>query len=739
MRLQGQLAAVAALVVLCLLLPRARSELLLATNWSAVVLVVLGVRRHRPPRRLTWWLVAAFVALVAAGNTSSVLAGHDGAAVALTTGAQLAAAGAVPGLFGGGRRARSSAGGLLDLIVLVVVAVLAATEMAWNGVLRHDRDGLPWPLVLAPVVDVVLLAALLWLVLSRARLLPAMVLAVAGGFGCLSYDLLVTADGHRVALTDEPLQALGVANMLLFGLAARHPSMVSLGGSDAGVRARRSWVQLVLLLPCALAPALALLAIASGMQVLLPTALVAAAAVLVALAVLARAVLALRETELGAERDALTGLLNRRGLAAAHARASATAPVPGGARWLLMVDLDDFKQVNDRLGHSAGDALLVAVARRLRGAVGRAGVVVRHGGDEFIVLVDAGADDDARWRGDPGGAVLDALREPVDVGGHALSVTASAGVVPVVAGDDLERSLADADIAMYAAKRRSGSATCTFEPRLREELLGHLSAVEDLRALFGDRAAPHAGSLQVHYQPVVDLRDHRVVGVEALVRWQHPERGLVSPDEFIALAEREGLGWRLDDAVLRTAVQQLARWDGEGHRLVLSVNLGLSSMRDPDLFTRVDDAAAAGGIDPGRLHLEITEHDPLPDEAQVRTSMHELVAAGYRLSLDDFGVGYTSLSYLERYPITTLKLDRSLISAHGTSSLPLVPGIAALARTMRLELLAEGVETAAQAEALRGLGVHLAQGYLFAPPLPAAELTALLAAPAPLPPARLLT
>ncbi|PPK92881.1 diguanylate cyclase (GGDEF)-like protein [Kineococcus xinjiangensis] len=724
-RLGVQLAVVAALVLTALAVPALRTPLLLATNWLSVALVVAGMRRHRPGHRGVWVLVVALVALVAAGNTAVALAGAGPAALAATSGAQLTAVAALPLLLrtgpattaastAGAGRARWLSGRVLDLSVLTVVVVLAASELLLRGLeLRAERD-LPWVLVVAPSLDVAMAGALLWAVFSRTRLGPAMVLAMTAGFGCLAYDLLVTLDGRRVALPGEPLQALGIANMLLFGLAATHPSMAALGGTRTPAHLRRSSVQLLLLLPCVLAPTALLSARAAGAHLHLPGPVLTAATFLVIVAVLLRAFTALRGSEDGAEREPLTSLLNRRGLARAYAEATSTTSTCSPV--LVMVDLDDFKRVNDRHGHGAGDALLQTVAQRLRAAVPAPGAVARPGGDEFLVLQDAAGVPAAEI----GRALLAALRAPVDVAGSTVHVTASIGVVEVRRGDDLERVLADADIAMYAAKASGKSAVAVFSPALREAALTSFTLAEDLRDLLDGGDPARVGELFVLHQPLVDLGTGLVVGAEALVRWRHPERGLIRPDEFLGVAERQGTGARVDDLVLHRALAQLRAWDAEGPAgITVSVNLGLSSICDPTLARRVLAALAEHRLAPERLHLEITEHDALPDDDAVRARLQELVDAGVVLSLDDFGVGYTSLSYLRRFPISILKIDRSLVAHDDEASRSLRAGIAALAATLDLHVVAEGVEHPHQAQALRELGITFGQGYHFAPPLAA--------------------
>ncbi|WP_432519863.1 putative bifunctional diguanylate cyclase/phosphodiesterase [Kineococcus sp. SYSU DK006] len=751
-----------------LLLPPARLVLLLVSNWLAVALVVLGIAHHRPQRRLVWVLVTAFVTLVALCNTTLALTGGDDpVTTAATFASQAAAALAMPLLLGAGSGTRWRAprpSSALELCVHVLVVAAVCAELLLHGAQRHDHEGLPWSLAAAPAIDAALVGVLLWILYSRAQLVPAMVLAVAGGLGCVAYDLAVTLTGRQLALAGQSVQALGVVTTMLFGLAALHPSMTALGDAGALRHSRRPSSQLLLLVPTALVPLAMLSAHALGRGVRSPTWALVAASVLVMLAVLVRAVSVLRSAEHNAEQDPLTGLLNRRGLARAFARTTSrqrglvrrrhgSSPPPALPPLVIWIDLDDFKRINDRHGHSSGDAVLVATARRLRAAVGRRGVVARQGGDEFIVVLHPSRRVSAET---VHRAVERELGPPIDAGGHLVSITASVGVVEVAPGEDLERVLADADIAMYAAKGSGGSTARVFEVPMRERAVASAALVEDLHALLDDvplrsgdlagtqageqageqagtRAGTRAGDLVVLYQPMVELVTGRVVGAEALVRWQHPVRGLIGPDQFLPLAEREGLGAAVDEVVLHRALTQLRRWNDRtpdgghvGSGWTLSVNLGLSSTCDPALPRRVREALATHDVPACRLHLEITEHEALPEDEQTRARLHELAGTGVSLSLDDFGVGYTSLSYLRRYPIGVLKLDRSLITPDDATSSALRAGIVALAGTLGVQVVAEGIEHAGQAEELRELGVHLGQGYHFSPPLPAEAFTTFL-------------
>jgi diguanylate cyclase (GGDEF)-like protein len=708
-----QLGAVTALALAAVAVPPARMPLLVATNWVAVALIVAGVRRYRPARTAPWVAMVALTGFVAAGNTVVAVTGGDGpVARALTMAAQAMALFVVPAMFRGGALAGTASryrwADTAIVAVAVGLVVLQVFLVALEG--RALRDA-PWVLVMAPCIDVVVVGFLLRLALSRTGMVPAMLLGTVGAFGTIVFDLVVTLAGQRVALPGQAVQALGVMNMLAFGVAAMHPSMTRFGTPAASSGMRQGSTQVLALLPAAVVPYVLWALQAADLAPPMPLPVLTIASAVVATLALLRAVGTLRDSETQADRDPLTDLLNRRGLARAHA---ALAAAPAAAGRLAVVDLDDFKQVNDGHGHEAGDALIVAVADRLRAAVGERGVVARPGGDEFAVLL----------HGDVEAAEVlrTVFAEPFAVDGRTVPVRASAGLVDLGSSASLDQLLVDADIAMYAAKRRGGGLTLMYRPQLREEILGDFTQQQELRALLGGADERDVGRLEVYFQSIVELSTGAVAGAEALVRWQHPVRGLVAPDRFLDLAEQAGLGPALDLEVLRTALRHRADWGA--HDLGLSVNLGLGSMRSATLTADVLAAVREHGADPTTLRLEITEHSELPDDPVTTGTFRDLSAAGVRLSLDDFGVGYSALGYLQRYPVTLLKLDRSLVGDGSPASL--LDGIAALAHTIDLPLLAEGVETADQLPGLRRLGVRYGQGYLFSRPLPAQDFAAYL-------------
>jgi Amt family ammonium transporter len=432
--------------------------------------------------------------------------------------------------------------------------------------------------------------------------------------------------------------------------------------------------------------------------------------------------------------DSLTGLPNRALLLDRLGHVLAALDRDGGAVATLLVNLDHFKLVNDSLGHRVGDELLVAVATRLeealRGAdtVGRPGDSVAHlGGDEFVVLCEGLT----RERDAVGIAerLADALRVPFAVGGERVFASASIGIALSSGEGTPESQLRDAAVAMDRAKER-GRARCElFDEAMRARVVDRLQRENELRR------AIDQNELRLYYQPIVSLADRRIVGVEALVRWDHPQRGILAPAEFIELAEESGLILPLGAWVLEEACRQIARWEQSwSDRLPLRVSINVSArqLAQQQFAKAVEQAVHEAGADPTRLALEITETVLMEDgEAPVDT-LQALKRLGITLVLDDFGTGYSSLSYLQRLPFDTLKLDRSFVAplAHSGGERNIATAVVEMAHALDMKIVAEGVEDEEQLQVLDDLGCDLAQGYLFARPMPAVEMTDLLAAAA---------
>jgi diguanylate cyclase (GGDEF)-like protein len=418
-------------------------------------------------------------------------------------------------------------------------------------------------------------------------------------------------------------------------------------------------------------------------------------------------------------RDPLTGLANRRGFM--EELAEALAARRGGLA-VFCVDLDRFRLVNDSLGHEAGDRLLVEVARRLHRTVRANDTVARLGGDEFTVLCEDCPD--AATAHAIAARLNAALSEPVQLDGTPVFTSGSIGVLLVgeLAGNPAD-VMRDADAAMYAAKRRGKARYELFEAGMRGPARERLELEADLRrALGSDELVPY-------FQPVVDVETGAILGVEALVRWQHPERGLISPADFLPIAEETGLIVPLGRQVLRAACEHAQRWREQlGIDVKVAVNLSVAELDQPDLIEAVEDALRAAAGEPGGLCLEITEHALMTDASHCLDNLAALGALGVGLALDDFGTGYSSLAYLRRLPIDILKIDRAFMTgvALEPADAAIIEAIIGLARALGLRTVAEGIETDGQWAELKRLGCDSAQGYLFSRPLPADELDALL-------------
>jgi diguanylate cyclase (GGDEF)-like protein len=398
------------------------------------------------------------------------------------------------------------------------------------------------------------------------------------------------------------------------------------------------------------------------------------------------------------------------------------ARVEGYLYGVIFLDLDHFKMVNDSLGHMAGDELLVAVAKRLRESVRNVDTVSRLGGDEFAILLDGidGRSDLA--------PILDRiqskLKEPLVLGGQELFITASMGsVIGSQTGKEAEDVVHQADAAMYCAKARGRNCYEIFEQTMHSDLLPRLRLMTDLRR------AVECEDFHVEYQPVVSLRTGEIWGVEALARWSRPEFGLVSPAEFIPLAEETGLIISLDRQILRQACRQCRDWTDQfpDHPpLKISVNFSGHQFRRSDLIAEIDQILADTGCDPENLVIEITERVLMDDPNAILRVISELKARNIQLYVDDFGTGYSSLSYLHRFPVDGLKIDRSFIgNMHsGGRGYQMVRAIVALAHSLDLHVIAEGLETPAQVARIRPLDCEYAQGYYFSKPMGPEGITA---------------
>ncbi len=412
--------------------------------------------------------------------------------------------------------------------------------------------------------------------------------------------------------------------------------------------------------------------------------------------------------------DILTGLPNRALILDRLEQMLARARREHSAVAALFIDVDNFKDINDTLGHPVGDTLLRAVATRLSTALRESDTVGRLGGDEFVVLVEgaslyAGPEVVAQ-------RLLDVLREPFDLGDDVRPylVTASIGIASGErsSADDMLR---DADVALYRAKAAGKGCYVLFQPEMQTEIHDRLQLEMELRDAVSD------GQLFLLYQPTFDLTTVTVTGVEALVRWQHPRRGIISPSDFIPLAEETGAILDIGRWVLREATRQGAAWHAAGERVTVAVNISVRQLDSAELIHDLRVALAESGFDPGWLVLEITETTIMRDADLTARTLRELKALGVRIAIDDFGTGYSSLAYLEQFPVDALKIDRSFISGIASSSEAgaLIHTLVQLGKTLGLETLAEGIEEPHQFERLQVEQCDSGQGFLFARPLPA--------------------
>lgn len=386
---------------------------------------------------------------------------------------------------------------------------------------------------------------------------------------------------------------------------------------------------------------------------------------------------------------------------------------------ILYIDIDEFKRINDSLGHLIGDEFLRRVSSRLLQSAGPGDFVARLGGDEFaIVQRDVGSDDEVTALIDK---IYQALRTPFDCHGHSLSCDASIGIsIAPRHGSDLLGLLKSADLAMYAAKAAGRRTYRFFEPSMERQAIIRRELEGDLRIAIAE------GGFEIHYQPIVDLRSNEIVGCEALLRWRHPARGMVSPAEFVPVAEETGLIEEIGQWVLRTACAEAATWPGN---IRLAVNVSPIQFKSPTLSLKVAAALADTGLDPRRLELEITEAVLIADDDAALVALNQLRALGVHIALDDFGTGYSSLSYLQRFPFDKIKIDRSFVKElmRGTGSSSIIKAVVSIAADRNMITTAEGVETEAQRETVQVLGCTQMQGYLFSAARPAREIRGMLA------------
>ncbi len=414
--------------------------------------------------------------------------------------------------------------------------------------------------------------------------------------------------------------------------------------------------------------------------------------------------------------DLLTGLYNRSWLIQHLTEALYT----GQEKTTFFLDLDRFKSINDRFGHLSGDILLQQVAQRLQAFLGKTGVVGRLGGDEFLVIAPRQSQD--------GEAIakqlIEQLRFPFQLHHYTVQIGACVGIVPTTAPyHNVTEILRDADIALYQAKRIGSNTIIALTPQMQQQALARITLEGDLRR------GIEQDEFFLQYQPIVALKTRQLVGFEALIRWNHPQRGCISPTEFIPLAEETGLIQQLDAWVLKAVAHQWHSWQHQGidlNQITINVNLAAIHFQQRDFFKQLEILLLQLNLPPSAIKLEITESLFLESSALTLYTLEQLTRKGFKLCIDDFGTGYSSLSRLHTFPMQGLKIDRSFVSAMSEDSSVIVQTIIALAHHLGLDVVAEGIECAQQAEQLQNLGCDLGQGFWFARPLGIPQATQLL-------------
>ena len=425
----------------------------------------------------------------------------------------------------------------------------------------------------------------------------------------------------------------------------------------------------------------------------------------------------LKETEQTANflalHDVLTGLPNRTYLQRIIAQKFAAAEALDRKLGLLFIDLDHFKRINDSLGHAVGDKLLIEVAQRLKQCSRPNDIIVRLGGDEFVVLLDDGSERSVITG--MANRIQEVLGDPITINKNELRISPSIGIsVFPDDGNNLDVLMQNADLAMYEAKDCGRNRHCFFASYMKERAETRMVMESSLR-----RAVDN-GEFELFYQPQVSFAENKVVGAEALLRWQHPTRGLLGPGEFIGLAEESGLIEPIGEWVILEAARQQSEWQADGNDISVSVNLSPRQFRSPALIPTIEKVALAEGFDPSRLDLEITESMLMGDNNEIIRELQKIHDMGFNLAIDDFGTGYSNLSYLQRYPISCLKIDRSfIVDLRKTSAITEL--IISMCKILDVTIVAEGVENLHQLEWLKDKNCHKYQGYFFSKPVSAPD------------------
>ena len=634
---------------------------------------------------------------------------------------------AFAGLLRRRRAAEDDPAGVDALLVGLAAAFLCWTYLIVPSMAQTDLTPLRIANSFFPVIDVVLVVLVAQLAISGGARQPSLWLLISASATMFTGDFLfMLRDGALADVPQHVVDVLFMATFLLVGASGLHPSMRTLTEPQQVVVTDLGKIRTGLIAALVVVPTIITTTVPAGST--LDGVVRSILCVLLILAVFARVVRsnnsrarAERATRRRATHDALTDLPNRELLAETITAWGDRAAGDQQEVSLLFIDLDRFKMVNDHWGHQVGDELLCAVAGRLSAQIRGEDLVCRIGGDEFVIALASPSH--SKLAESLAGRVLAEFARPFELSVGNVVISASIGVARSPGGAAALELIRDADTAMYKAKGSGRNAYALFDTSLRDEVRDRMNLEQALR-----RALPR-GELSVHYQPIVDLAGDELDGFEALMRWQHPTLGAVSPVDFIPVAEETGLIVESGAWLLRESAAQLAAWTAErgpgARRLHVSVNVSVRQLRDGSLVTVVRDVLADTGLAPEQLWLEITESGVMTDIDTALATLAQLRGLGVTLCIDDFGTGYSSLSYLNRLPVGIVKIDRSFVSRIGQDGTdePIVRAVLAMIRAMSLRVVAEGVETAVQRDWLREQGCDLAQGWLYGKAELPADLT----------------